>query len=678
MKDYLSIFKKQVFVKKRKPQNDILFLKAQETGGVLEVSVSWSNSRIPDLRIFLNGAESTTYVQKDEGFVDDHIFSLLPYRTGGYRKTSCSHECRKLIKQYCAECKEDFVWVNSYIDRMPLLKMIYLYQNDACIKRKEIKYASEIEAIESQMQAFKELPEPADLDSYAKELFKSEFYLYLNRKEDKAFCTKCGKRMKASKYPQIKNGVMLDCPKCGKKVKCRANPAKSRKVKWSLLVQAEGDHLFFRYYRHMLFSNGMTVPAIESDERIRNRVGSGNDEIFLMKRRFHGMEDRWAEFMVPTHGNHSTIIWPDYQGISVHPESYTALEKSAFKDSGLAEYLKGGIFYDEYGPIRYGYKAFVSPWLAPLAKNGYFSELDALVNPAPIPNMHLYDKFSWIDKNLNEEMVENLIHEGNLTIHKIVACQILAAISSADSVGKRMADVKDALTVPGIELNLEKLSEVITSMKGVTLHKVCRYINKTKEELGTYLDYLNMLSELDYPNFKLYLYPREMEKMHDTVTNEYNDALLKKYEAMKKEKDEKQRAAAEAARLLEEGFRKQASLLVQTSYFRFENDNYTILIPGSPEDLIKEGKMNGNCVGSYIKKFSSGTSVLFFIRKKEDPEKTFFTLELNRDMRLVQCRTFGNKGMEDYDAENETDITGFVKAFLSQIHKERKAAVIAA
>ena len=45
------------------------------------------------------------------------------------------------------------------------------------------------------------------------------------------------------------------------------------------------------------------------------------------------------------------------------------------------------------------------------------------------------------------------------------------------------------------------------------------------------------------------------------------------------------------------------------------------------EYVIAEGQAQHNCVGSYIKKMSSGDDIVFFIRKKESPDTSFVTAE---------------------------------------------------
>lgn len=58
----------------------------------------------------------------------------------------------------------------------------------------------------------------------------------------------------------------------------------------------------------------------------------------------------------------------------------------------------------------------------------------------------------------------------------------------------------------------------------------------------------------------------------------------------------------------------------------------------SSEEIIREGKEQVICIGSYVKKYADGMTNLFFIRKKGKEEKPFFAVEISKDWRVVQVR----------------------------------------
>jgi len=59
-------------------------------------------------------------------------------------------------------------------------------------------------------------------------------------------------------------------------------------------------------------------------------------------------------------------------------------------------------------------------------------------------------------------------------------------------------------------------------------------------------------------------------------------------------------------------------------------NDYVVIFPKSENDFIQEGNMQHNCVGSYPRRVKDGYSVIFFIREKSNPEKSFITGECTK------------------------------------------------
>lgn len=74
----------------------------------------------------------------------------------------------------------------------------------------------------------------------------------------------------------------------------------------------------------------------------------------------------------------------------------------------------------------------------------------------------------------------------------------------------------------------------------------------------------------------------------------------------------------------------------QNQAWVIEDDNFTIIVPTSMNELIYEGKHNHNCVGdywtySYGNQLKRGTQKrgIIFIRKKDNPNKSFITCDFD-------------------------------------------------
>ena len=81
-------------------------------------------------------------------------------------------------------------------------------------------------------------------------------------------------------------------------------------------------------------------------------------------------------------------------------------------------------------------------------------------------------------------------------------------------------------------------------------------------------------------------------------------------------------------------------------------------------ELTAEGKALHHCVGGYIKRMAEGETAIFFLRKVSEPDKPFYTLELQKK-RVIQCRTAHNAS---YD--RNPDVKNFVDMWMEKVVKK--------
>ena len=77
---------------------------------------------------------------------------------------------------------------------------------------------------------------------------------------------------------------------------------------------------------------------------------------------------------------------------------------------------------------------------------------------------------------------------------------------------------------------------------------------------------------------------------------------------------------------------------------------FQIIMPHSAREIVEEGVRQNHCVGRYVERVATGESVILFLRRAEDPEKNFYTVEIKKDMRrchIVQVRGERNVGATD-------------------------------
>ena len=71
-------------------------------------------------------------------------------------------------------------------------------------------------------------------------------------------------------------------------------------------------------------------------------------------------------------------------------------------------------------------------------------------------------------------------------------------------------------------------------------------------------------------------------------------------------------------------------------------DEFEIIVPREPKDIINEGASLSHCVGSYLESVASGYKTILFLRKVSNPDRSFYTIEVG-DSRIIQIHGNHNK-----------------------------------
>lgn len=174
---------------------------------------------------------------------------------------------------------------------------------------------------------------------------------------------------------------------------------------------------------------------------------------------------------------------------------------------------------------------------------------------------------------------------------------------------------RNAPMIDGIEKYLH-YSQIKQLPKEVNLTKFQKWFIQKGERFDYYMDYLHMLEELDTPlNDDTVLYPENLQVAHDNAVNTLN---LLKSEIEEKEYEERKK-------------------LIKV--FEAEIDDLLFLTPHSLQEIVQEGSILHHCVGSqrYLEQHKQGATTIVFIRKKEEPNLPYFTLEY-RNQQVTQIQ----------------------------------------
>ena len=193
--------------------------------------------------------------------------------------------------------------------------------------------------------------------------------------------------------------------------------------------------------------------------------------------------------------------------------------------------------------------------------------------------------------------------------------------------------------------------------KRLPFKKAVKYLEKQNEQPYTLRDYWNDCEKLNLDlGREDILLPPDLAQAHQRTI----DALA---EARRQKELEETREA-------QKKFEKHLKKLERD--FAFESGNLLIRPARSHAELIDEGSALHHCVATYAKEHLSGQTVIFFIRKKSEPDKPFYTLEYNpKTERTVQCRGLNNCG-------KTPEVETFVKAWSEYIRSKKKKSHAAA
>lgn len=197
----------------------------------------------------------------------------------------------------------------------------------------------------------------------------------------------------------------------------------------------------------------------------------------------------------------------------------------------------------------------------------------------------------------------------------------------------------------------EKKNLIITAAEGLNLNHIITLLRKTgamkTDEIREYRDYLNMAKargmnisdEIVYRNKKWRTfhakYIEEKEADEDKEINRKYQNIINDYEENCRE-------------------------------FQAAAGDYLFLVPRSASDIRNEGRRQHHCVGraGYIEKMDKRESFIIFLRKQEEPEVPYYTIETD-GTRVIQA--YGA-----YDRKPDwTMVNKLLQEWIQEVRKRR-------
>lgn len=475
-------------------------------------------------------------------------------------------------------------------------------------------------------------PAPSGVEKWIRKEVVINAYLIFDEKESKTVCTRCGRTFTLRHTHGAAHNKMSACPYC----KTEAMWKKSCYGRKTLTEQFRV--LVFTHKGKTVYGSLFEVDAnfeTFGKARISKWISAlyrftETEQMYVKHHPGYGCGDFWEKRKEvklphpPTGYNWGT--WCKYERTEVYTDNLDAVfTKSCLKYHNDPDFFKRYQF-NAYNYIRYMDQCLKYPSMELLRKAGF----DRLVldRICEYSTKSLYLRGTTLIKILRlPKRWHKKVREERMNTTELAVFQKLTEQE------KRVCEerILNQLIDTHYKADLEQY---------VPFFKAAQYVAEQGGRLWEYRDYLSQAQLLGWDmTRKKILYPQNLSEAHDQVTQ------------LVKEQEEE---------LKIQGVERQAARIEQD--FPVYQEGALFIRPARTQaELNQESQALTHCVRSYGKRIAEGQSKIFFIRRITEPDQPYYTLELNTENKLVQCRGDHNCAM-----------TEEVKLFVENWLKEHK------
>ena len=472
------------------------------------------------------------------------------------------------------------------------------------------------------------------------------FYKYQKNGATNGYCTYCKKHVpiRSPKYNQKGH-----CNICGQPVTFRSMGKSGRFcTKWYrvYLVQRRKTSGFVirifqarTWYKKAGYADCETT-CHEEQRRIFSANGKeiSNFVYGLFKRR----EMRWILYWKPWY---YTCCGIQYKG-NVYPYTLSDLSRHELKETGLREYA---LRQKKIDPGKYLYLWQTYPVLEQIVKAGLFQLVDDILEYRATDAIKRKGRKPTEFLSVTKKEFRRLRDMNG-------GAKELKWLQFEKSSGRIIKD-EEIYWMAKEELEPKDLQFVLDRM---SICQVRHYLVKQSEKSGddishilqVWKDYLSMAGKLRLDVYDSIIYrASDLQRRHSEAVIQMEE---KKKEIRRRELEEKY-----------VGFQEQ--LIALKEKYEFSAGEYQIVAPKSIDDILYEGDTLHHCVNktdNYFDRIASKESYILFLRKKENPEVPFYTLEVEPDGTIRQKRAEFNRQNKDIDK-----VTSFLTLWQKEIQK---------
>lgn len=610
------------------------YYRAKRTGGVLEIAIfTWgrivAGENEPTYRVFLHDGKYDTWETEAEKWRTANIEHLWDFREKSEEEKAAygthwykEHD-RKLIVDFTGSEKQD---IHSAVLEWQQYK----------------KHRGETEVIDAAMSLIPDIPKDFEKWAFTDAVPQYMYYEYGKRT---GLCTCCGKYHELKEQPKYgKEGI---CPGCKRKVQYRTYKKKGRIHDWeyaALIQKIPGGYVLRFFVLNQWIEQGTRSYGGMSEKiRITYNEQWNRRAVYSYHRYKMTNKIRWCngyEYLSGYGGR------KEEERCRLYPRNLRKILKgSKLEYSGMPEFARTGIEFYQQDFIG---KAKKYPGIEKLIKAGFYNLTNTCISYGSRTPIDLYQKRVKKVLGLTGEYY-NLIRDKDPTWREY-------------EVTEQCQDVGIRATWEQIQRMAQYARNFAIYMRHSTPHKMLKYIEGLKsegpcamrnQEVNDYHDYLQLAAGLGYNlDDDWILYPKNLKERHDQLTEEQNE---RKAELEKESDDKKDRKLKRTIK--REGWTR----------YEMETEELLIRLPECAHEIRKEGNAQHHCVATYMDRMVAGETCILFIRKKEEPDKSYYTVEV-RDDEVIQVRG-------KYNVDPSEDVEEFMKIFKKNLRKaERKAS----
>lgn len=478
---------------------------------------------------------------------------------------------------------------------------------------------------------------------------KSRYLIYKRsrKKESEAYCTHCMESVMVLTR-ELKNNRSGKCPNCGSRITIKSSGriGSLRDDSWAQYIQAIEEGIMIRYIHMRKDYRVYGGPERKVSEPCRIVIERGKPAVWYEIRddqtKFASSEEYKKN---PGEGWVNAAI-PCLEHSHIYKKTLWRELEKAFPHHMFREYLKRNKVRACYGngDILYNYFDAYSifPLMESLEKTGKPHLVDHLAG-GKRSRFSLFDKKAATVSKMLGISKKQYRELKNPTEGDIERLQFLnhGEIHLTD---RQYRIFKECTTSYNWKAMIQE------ALRHTAMHQFLKYAESVdKTDLRNwYLDYLRMADRAGYDlGDRFNLFPRDVRQAHDVVQDLLEEERL---EENLKAADQRYKGIPR----IEKKIRKE---------FTYSNGKYCIRPAKTNREIVKEGQQMHICVGngSYAERMEKGRTYILFLRKKEDPDTPFYTVEITPEFKILQRHGKYNK-----EGSEVTEVDSFLKEFVEE------------